>query len=215
MKSSPFLPLVLALLLEPHVGECATSVSIHWYNDFPNGTELTDIDRTPLTTGTENGGDGAVLQLGYYTSGSSANPFSGDWVPLTGPGSDPLLSTTIGDTIWDVPGKFNITTGFKSDYPNVPPSGTPLAIRFYDSTSLPTANYFNAVSNTDGTWDWTTTAPSATMTLAIRLSTATQVWQGGADSAFRTTIPVPEPSTLWLLANPLWFVLRRRRSDGR
>lgn len=34
-----------------------------------------------------------------------------------------------------------------------PSVGTPLAIRFYDATSLAAANYFNCVSNTDGTWN--------------------------------------------------------------
>ena len=134
-------------------------------------------------------------------------------MPLTGPGTS--ISTTIGDNPSLMPGRFNITTGFKSEYPNVPPIGTPLAIRFYDSTSLATANYFNTVSNTAGTWNWITSDPTAAMSLAIVLSSPTQVWQDGADSAFRTTIPVPEPSVLWLMAGSAWLVFRRRRDGPR
>jgi hypothetical protein len=208
MKTPHFLALTLLLTI---VAKGATYVTVNWSNNVTNGIKLCDIAGTPLTAGTSAGRDGAVLQLGYYTGATQSSPFSGNWIPLTGPGSSPLFSTTIGDTLLDIDGRFSISTSFKSDYPNVPPPGTPLAIRFYDGTSLATANYFNSVSDTDGTWNWITSDPEATMILRIKVSSATQVWEGGSGSAFRTTIPVPEPSGLWLAAGSAWLVFRRRR----
>ena len=205
----PFLVLTFTLLFSP-VGKGATSVSIDWFNEAPVGTKLRDIFGIPLTSGTEASGDGAVLQLGYYASATQSSPFSGVWIPLTGPGT--YFVTTIGDTFRPVDGKFGISTAFKSDYANVPPPGTPLSIRFYDTTSLATANYFNAVSNTDGSWNWITSDPEAKMSLAIKEISATQVWQDGAASAFRTTIAVPEPSVALLAVSSALLAFRRRRN---
>jgi len=43
---------------------------------------------TPLTAGNLSAnGDGAVLQLGYYSSATVSNNFLGTWIPLTGEGS--------------------------------------------------------------------------------------------------------------------------------
>ena len=193
----------------------ATSVSVHWYTDGSFGNVLANIAGVPLTRGTAAFGDGAVLQLGYYTGATQSSPFSGNWMPLTGPGSLHSITSTIGDSIGFSDGKFAIITGFKSDEADVPPPGRTLAIRFYDATSLATANYFNAVTNTDGTWNWITGDPEPTLNLAILLSSPTQVWQGGADSAFRTTIPVPEPSVLWLVAGSAWLAFWRRRDGPR
>ncbi len=190
----------------------ATSVSVHWYTDGSFGNVLANIAGVPLTRGTAAFGDGAVLQLGYYTGATQSSPFSGNWMPLTGPGSLHAIVSTIGDSSSYSAGDFGIISDFKSTYDNVPPLGTPLAIRFYDSTSLATADYFNAVSNTDGTWNWITSDPNATMTLAIQRTSATQIWQDGAASAFRTTIAVPELSVALLAASGALLAFRRRRT---
>ena len=191
----------------------AMSVAIVWYNNIPNGTRFKDRDGNYLTAGTSLGGDGAILQLGYYTGATQAAPFVGTWVPLTGPGTG--QRSTIGDSGGWLGGAFNLVHYFKGNSPEVPAIGTPLAIRFYDTTSLATANYFNCVSNTNGTWNWILGNPEPTLTLSFTVTSPTQVWQGGATSAFRTTLPVPEPGVAVLLvAGGAGWVLRRRgRAD--
>lgn len=57
---------------------------------------LKNLNGTSLTAGTPSNGDGAILQLGYYTASTTSDPFSGDWVPMTGPGTP--FPTTIGDS---------------------------------------------------------------------------------------------------------------------
>ena len=132
-------------------------------------------------------------------------------MPITGP--DTSYRSTIGDSSGHSDGRFYLSYQFKDDYSFIPVAGTPLAIRFYDSTSLATANYFNCVSNTNGTWNWAGGTPEPTITLTFSTTSATQVWQGGAASAFRTTLAVPEPSGVLLAMiglGPLAGMRRRR-----
>jgi hypothetical protein len=182
-------------------------VNIVSYNDNTTGTEFRDRSGNLLTAGTSQAGDGAVVQIGYYTGATLANPFNGIWIPLTGAGTG--LNSTIGDYIFR-DGIFTFGHHFQSDSPNVPAIGTPLAIRFYDSTSLATANYFNCISRTDGTWNWTLGNPEPTVTLAFKASPQTLIWQDGASSAFRTTIAIPEPSAALLAVCSAFLVFRRR-----
>lgn len=188
----------------------AATVAVVWYNNIPNGVRFQDRSGNYLTAGTSLGGDGAILQLGYYAGATQADPFAGTWVPLTGPGTG--QRSTIGDSGGWLDGTFNLVHHFKQSTPDVPAIGTPLAIRFYDATSLATANYFNCVSNTNGTWNWDLGDPEPTVTLSFKVSSPTQVWQGGTDSAFRTTIAIPEPSAALLAACGTLLALRRRRS---
>jgi len=208
MKTNLFVLFAIAVSGGSAIG--ATTVSVAWYNGYPTGTKFMDYNGNYLTAGTSLGGDGAILQLGYYTGATQADPFAGAWVPLTGPGTG--LRSTIGDSGQWPDGEYDLVHQFKDDYPNTPLIGTPLAIRFYDTTSLATANYFNCVSNTSGSWNWILGTPEPTLTLAIQLSSPTQVWQGGADSAFRTTIAIPEPSAALLAACGVLVAFRRRRS---
>jgi V8-like Glu-specific endopeptidase len=41
------------------------------------------MDGTPITAGKVYNGDGALVTLGYFDQGSTANPFAGNWIPLT------------------------------------------------------------------------------------------------------------------------------------
>jgi hypothetical protein len=92
---------------------------------------------------------------------------------------------------------------------DAPPEFTPLAIRFYDSTSIATSTYFNAASTSDGKFRWPQ-GPNGEA--AFNLRAPNLVWQGGVDSAFRTTIPVPEPGTVVLgIAQLMALTWWRRR----
>jgi len=188
-----------------------------------------------LTAGPAGDGNGAVLQLGYYsgaTSGSSN--FVGTWTPLTGQGSantDIILGSTaqynqssIGDKNTDTgntDGTFSIQFFFGSNAANsmnLPPAGTILSIRFYNNTTLASSSFYNAVSN--DTWVWANPAfpPS---TVVMSLDNAGLEWQSiamgqAATTAFHTSIaiPIPEPSTMVLLGmalSALPVIYRRKR----
>lgn len=188
----------------------ATATTVIMQNIVPNGIGLKDINGTLLTAGTASAGDGAVLQLGYYSAATTVNPFAGTWMAITGPGTP--YRSTVGDSSGFSAGRFSLSYQFKDGSSFLPAAGTPLAIRFYDSTSLATANYFNCVSNTDGNWNWAGGLPEPALNLTFSLTSPTQVWQGGAASAFRTTIAVPEPSVALLVASGALLAFRRRRT---
>ncbi len=77
--------------------------------------------------------------------------------------------------------------------------GMPLAMRFYDSASIETSTYFNAVTSATGEWNWVESPDSGVRINVVLEPTSSLIWQDGSDSAFRTTIPVPEPATALLL----------------
>lgn len=210
MRSYLYILVIGAILNFRGLEAATTSVNVVWYNFNSTQGELKDRNGTLLTAGTSAAGDGAIIQLGYYTGATQASPFIGTWVPLTGPGT--MLTTTIGD-LGQADGKFNLGHHFQSDSPNVPAIGTPLAIRFYDGTSLETANYFNCVSNTGGYWNWTLGTPEPTLTVSFKTPPEALVWQDGAASAFRTTIPIPEPSAWLLLSAAAGLCIRRKRES--
>ena len=169
-----------------------SAATITWFNS--EGTELKDLSGTPLYAGIRSGTfDGDIIQLGYYTMATTANPFSGTWVALA--------NRTIGDKINDLPGRYDYDTNVTVGEILL---GTPLVIRFYDSTTLETASFFNAVTDSTGEWN----AVNAPMTLSLISSTL--IWQDGKPSAFRTTINIPEPSSVILVALSIGFGLIRR-----
>lgn len=162
---------------------------------------LKDLNGTSLTAGTPADGDGTILQLGYYTAATTSAPFAGEWVAMTGSGIS--YQTTIGDSGNNPNGTFKIEVLFtQGSYLFIEPAvGTPLALRYYNSTSLAASTYFNAVTNTTGVFNWVAPAdPTSTAMLNLGLSSVGIVWQDGSGSAFRTTIPIPEPSSSALLA---------------
>ncbi len=202
-------PLLLVSALCVSSSFAASSIQI---GVATNSVILKDINNIPLSAGTSADGDGTVVQLGYYTLSTTLDPFAGAWVAMTGPGTSYL--TTIGDSGNNPNGSLKLgvlftagTLGFTA-----PADGTPLALRFYDSTSIATSTYFNAVSDTTGGFNWVTPAEPKS-TAALTFLTLGVVWQGGSGSAARTTIAVPEPSCLLLSVVSLGALAVRRRCN--
>jgi hypothetical protein len=188
-----------------------------------------------LSGGTTNDGNGTVLQLGYFDGATTANNFAGNWVPLSGEtslntaliaGSSPSEAynkTSIGDLNGSGAGNgtfalsLDFVTGNAQSGNSLPPNtNIPLAIRFYNGTTIASSTFYNIVS--DDTWKWQNPAtPPANVT--ISLNDANLEWLSIAlgqntNTTFHTTIAttIPEPSSLVLLALGLVSVpLARRR----
>jgi hypothetical protein len=193
---------------------------VEWFNS--PGTELKDLLSNPLKAGTIADFDGSLLQLGYYTLATHSDPFAGLWVPLTGLGSNNDGLSSIGDKGNQSAGRFNISSVFTLGSPSsgndLPLSSLPLSIRFYDSFSEGSSAYYNAVSDTSGTWDWLTPSnPQAVVT--VSLLSPSIIWEGGAGSAYRTTLNIPEPASAALLLAGAFLMalprtLRRHERNG-
>ena len=86
---------------------------------------------------------------------------------------------------------------------------TPLSIRFYDGPSIAESTFYNATTLPG--WQW---ANSGTVGLAIFPSPdGIMIWEGGEDSAYRTTIVVPEASAsmLAMMAGAALLARRKRK----
>jgi len=211
---------------------------------FDNGSfQIVNQLSVALTAGTSLDGDGAVLQLGYYNGASAGSNFLGVWVPLTGEGSlntggvvldttsEPFNKTSIGDANFDSSGAgtFGITVTFDTANANtsssLPAAGVPLALRFYNNTTIAASTFFNVVSSDA----WGFVSPAAPQTNAhvnMSLDESGLKWlsiNGGtefaggqsASTAFKTTIPVPEPSAAMAAIAGLGCLLSYRRRQKR
>lgn len=211
-------------------------ISVSFDSGF--GGVLRDDLNTPLSSGvTTLNGDGFVLQLGYYTLATAGNNFLGEWVPLTGLGSLNtgnitgtslnFNQTTIGDAVEndgeppvnDLPaGTFFLTVTFdESDATknkSFPSLNTPLAVRFYDSSTLTAGvTKYNAFSIDSG-FAWLTPADSPNQpNLGITLDDPGVEYESGGANAGKTTLVfVPEPSSLALaLVGVVGLATARRR----
>ncbi|MCU0777987.1 MAG: PEP-CTERM sorting domain-containing protein [Akkermansiaceae bacterium] len=203
--NSNFLFLLLALISQL-TASAATLVRIK--TATMAGTVLQDLTGTALDGGGPSDGDGALLEFGYYSLATDALPFAGIWTPLTGPHSVSLITTTVGDGFAQ-DGVFTLAFELSTALAGLPTDGTPLAMRFYDSTTRAVSTDYNAVAKTDSSWDWSGTGSQINMLVGTEPAT---VWQDGTGSAFRTTIPVPEPSgALMVLGGAAAWCLRRRK----
>ncbi len=206
-----FVPSFILTLAFSCLSQAATIV-LNYSNDHAPGFELKDLSGTPLTPGKEAvSQDGAILEVGYYSLATTDNPFGGEWVTMVGPSILSPAYATIGDKTGDIPGLFGRDAAFGTKplgpY-NFPAIGTPMTIRFFDSTSYDTATYYNAVSS--ASWIWLGQSDAGTV-LDMDLTTASLLWLGGIDSAFRTTIVIPEPGIGLTAACAIATLLARRR----
>ena len=180
----------------------AALTTVNWFNS--EGTELRDFSGTLLVDSKFLGVTGDLIQLGYYTSATTDSPFAGTWVPLRNGRIGEKSTVVLG------PGRFSYESSLDGAELL---GGTPLAIRFYDAAVSDEATYFNSVSDSTGAWNAINTPPQSTMTLS--LANATLAWQDGGSSAFRTTIPIPEPGGGALVAGSLLVICLRRIRKGR
>lgn len=184
-------------------------------------------------------GDGFVLQLGYYSGATAGNNFLGTWVPLTGEGSantggaivnsSPSLTfnqTTIGDRKNEggTDGEFYLSVKFDTANANtsssLPGSTTiPLAIRFYNASTIAGATHYNVVSR--DTWLWVTPNDPEPFPIDMSLSQTGLEWESTAQgqsvaNEFKTTLViVPEPSSLALaLVGVVGLAVARRRRSA-
>jgi hypothetical protein len=211
----------------------APTLTIDWFNN--STTLFRNAAGTPLSQGTAANNDGTLVQLGYFTMASAGNNFAGTFVALTGFGSQPR--TTIGDSP-DLTGLGNGVVGFSTTFSEgsnlvqvydpafdigfyttqsqqtimagMPPVGTILAIRFFNSND--TSGAYNTVSA--DAWQWqapTVAGTNILLNIPSQFASGMLRWED-ASSPFLTTIP--EPSTYALLAAGIGAVVvaRRRRN---
>lgn len=184
------------------VGADAASILVNWSVTTEDVRQLVDRTSSPLGAGTAAPGDGTLLELGYYSSASISNPFQGSWTVLA--------TSTIGDDGMGVAGSFSTKSILGASSDPLLTTGTPLAVRFYDGTSVGGSTYFNTVSNTSGAWNYITpTSPSPVINIVID-KTNDVVFQDGGSGAFRTVLPIPEPSIVGLSLLGSFLVLVRR-----
>lgn len=204
----------------------ASTTTVTWSNNA--STLLRDSSGTPLSQNAPTvNQDGALVQLGYFSGGTTGGNFSGTWIPLT-------MGTTIGDSsnlLGSGNGQISFTT-FYEDLKNVasiyinedlghydttssltitgstPPNGKVLAIRFFDTHDGLTGSY-NSVSA--DTWLWKSPSDLGE-SLLINFAASTLEWED-ASNPFRTALPVPEPSAALLLGGGILLAsaLRMRR----
>lgn len=162
----------------------AATIQINW----STSRDLLDRFVTPLSAGTILNGDGTLLQLGFYTSATASDPFAGNWVVIA--------VSSIGDTDINQDGRFSTTSLLTEGSFTSPSLGTPLAIRYYNGSTVANSSFFNAASDISGGWNWVSPEilpPS----LTLQINKDTSIFQSGIIGAFQTRIStsIPEPST--------------------
>ena len=174
-------------------------ITIVWGTTTIDGSAevLKDANGNPLSAGVQGNGDGDLVELGYFTSATTSDPFSGQWIALT-------RQTHVGDSSSGYgfnDGMFIFTTNFlkNRDYVVVfptepkefednpgftitattPPPGTPVCIRFYDKPTLGGANY-NTVTGAEWLWPSFPSGSSIPSNHYFKISNIASSWKTGA-----------------------------------
>lgn len=187
-----------------------------------DGQLLKDNTGAVLSAGSSANGDGMAVQIGYYSTATVGNNFSGTWIPLTGQNAvnSAYLSSSIGDegTAGGIAAgeyysgdqlEFIEGDSQRGNFPSL--NTIPLSLRFYNAALISNATLYNTVS--DDLWLWKT--PGAPFPLPpqviMSLADVGLEWQGGVGSEFKTTLVIPEPTSALLLALGAAGLLGRRR----
>jgi hypothetical protein len=196
MKHSALLGfMVLALLTSAD----AASVVVNWSTD----RELLDNTFHKLSAGTPADGDGALLQLGYFSLATPADPFAGTWTVIA--------IGSVGDTGGLDNGYFSITTILEEGAFFAPAVGTPLGVRFFTGPSIGDSYFYNTAVNADGTGRWEDPSDPAPV-IDLVLSKLASEFEGSPGS-WVGFLPVPEPDAACLCSAALvsLLLLGRRR----
>lgn len=179
----------------------SASVVVNWSTD----RAFHDASNHNLTAGTSADGDGALIQLGYFSLGTPVDPFAGAWTVLA--------VGSIGDQGNQGDGYFSITTILGEDAIVAPAVGTPLGVRFYDGLSIADSSYNNTGVNMDDTGRWQDPGNPAP---AIDLALSKGITESEGDLASWTTyLPVPEPSVALLGCVAMGGLVVRRKKGIR
>lgn len=199
--------------------------------NFDSGSfTVTDDLNVDLSGGTAADGDGFIVQLGYYDMATTGNNFLGDWVALSGLGSlntgnitgssINLNQTSIGDLFDNGAGTGTFALSLTYDENDAtknksfPAVGTPLAVRFYNSTTLtPGVTKYNAFSIDSGfTWAAPADAPFQPV-LNATLDDLGIEWQDSGNIRKTSLVLIPEPTSACLLLVGLAGLAFRRKRD--
>lgn len=213
--------IVLLLITRTALSALVYETKVAFRNDAP-GEEFYTSSGSLLDAGTPAPGDGAVLQFGFYSGATHNAPFAGNFIPLTGPGSIHGWSSTLGDgpgaTAVRPAGQFFSSVFFDlfTDTTNddLPIPGVPMAIRFYNGTTIAGSTEFNTVSNVSGAWDWHSTIGGSDHAFADLSAPGLLLWERGPTTAFHTEAIVPEPSSTALLIVATVLVAARRKKSA-
>ena len=189
------------------LGEACAQNSVQVAFQNTASTPLLDAAQNPLPIGSSADGDGAIIQLGYYTSGTASSPFSGTFVPLTGPDSanTAFRTTSVGDSGGGPAGRLSLVCNFVQDASDsgqkLPAPNTPLVVRFLNGKTPVLSSAYNEVTG-GSSWLWQTPSSAPWTVLCLSLSDPDLVWKGGQTSAFRTALPYVEGAERLVTTQP-------------
>ena len=207
--------LLLLFLLNSFGFAAVPKIVIHWANDKKTGAEvyLQQENGEPVSAGKSYNGDGSLVVLGYFDDSDLANPFRGNWIPLT-PG------TRVGDSSTGYgfqDGHFFVTSVFTKDSENVliyptepafyettaphpisstlPAPNTPICIRFYDSSEITINTKYNTVTGPG--WLWPAFSSGIPENLYLKVSNNTppynSIWEYGYQFQYTSSPKTTEP----------------------
>jgi hypothetical protein len=155
------------LAFSPLAASAATTSQALYSN---TATTVKDNLGNPLTAGGAPDGDGAIIQIGYF-SGSTAT-FTGSWIAISGLGSvNPALLTSVGNG-GDATslGIFSSTVTFDTGLHSLlPAGGSQLAMRFYNGTTIGTSTHYNTVTSSNANWQFKAPATPAALPASLLL----------------------------------------------
>jgi hypothetical protein len=132
---------------------------------------------------------GCAIELGFFSHATLHRQFAGRWTPIVGPRAVrenrgiPLIHIGAGG---EPAGRFRWCRAYYAGIDAMPPSGTPLALRFYDHAYPAESRFFNTATHPSW-WFRSAHSPNATH-VEIDLD-ETAIWESGPAGAFRTVLP--------------------------